>query len=297
MVHQSRISYYNDDHSFSMSFNKVTGHYNMQSDHYHEGYEVYYLKSGKRQYFINDRTYIIKKGMLVFINTLELHKTRDAGIPNYERYVINFTDTFVLTRSASANMDIGNFFKQLAVDHCFIIELTQNEQEIIEAIFSNMLNEMGHKKNGFEAMLHAALIQLVVTGGRYMDLAITDNFQYIHLKHKNILNIMQYMNTHYMEELSMTSISKMFFISPCYLSKIFKEATGFTFVDYINHLRIIESQKLLMHTNLKINQIYSRVGFGSISQFNRVFKKVTGQSPYNFRSKPLHTTTRPPTTN
>ncbi|NLV62675.1 MAG: helix-turn-helix transcriptional regulator, partial [Clostridiaceae bacterium] len=73
--------------------------------------------------------------------------------------------------------------------------------------------------------------------------------------------------------IKISDISGKFYISPYYFSRIFKDATNFTFVKYLNSLRVKESQKLLLNTNMKIKTMCKKVGFGSVSQYNRVFKK------------------------
>ena len=94
---------------------------------------------------------------------------------------------------------------------------------------------------------------------------------------------MQYINLNFAEPLTLSSVSKHFYISPNYLSLIFKEVTGFNFVEYLNILRIKEAQRLFANSNFKVIKVAEEVGFGSISHFARVFKKVTGYSPLNYK--------------
>jgi transcriptional regulator GlxA family with amidase domain len=85
------------------------------------------------------------------------------------------------------------------------------------------------------------------------------------------------------EELSLTKVAKSVNISANYLSEKFKEVTGVNFVDYVARARVKKARDLLRNANLKISEIAFAVGFQSLSQFNRVFKKLTRQSPSQFR--------------
>jgi YesN/AraC family two-component response regulator len=72
-------------------------------------------------------------------------------------------------------------------------------------------------------------------------------------------------------------------VSPYYLSRFFKEATGFTFVEYLNSVRIKEAKRLLERSSMKVKLISRKVGFGSVTHFGRVFKLVTGHTPLYYR--------------
>jgi AraC-like DNA-binding protein len=88
---------------------------------------------------------------------------------------------------------------------------------------------------------------------------------------------------HSEEEVSLTKVAKLVNISPNHLSDKFKEVTGVNFIDYIARTRTAKARALLANSNLRISEIAFAVGFQSLSQFNRVFKKLTGKSPSAYR--------------
>ncbi len=273
------------DNSISMSFNIVLGHYDMLSEHFHLGYEIYYLADGERTFFIKDRIVQVCKGMLVIINSNELHKTTDAGKSDYKRFVINFREKFLLSQNESINVYLNDFFNRINKQHYFILQLKASEQMYIENLFYNMLDEIKCKSNGLEAFLHSFLMQMIIWTNRYLEDYSTPDFHHLSLKHQKVLEIVQYINNHYSEPISISFISKHYYISSFYLSRIFKEATGFTFLEYLTSIRIKEAQKLLTDSELKVSIISDIVGIGSISQFNRVFRRITGMSPMEYRNQ------------
>ena len=103
-------------------------------------------------------------------------------------------------------------------------------------------------------------------------------------KHELISDIMGHINNNFGYELSLESISEKFFISPCYLSRIFKSTVKISLIDYINDVRIKEAKKLLSEGNLSIIEISHRVGYKSNTHFGRVFKKCTKMSPLKYRN-------------
>src|SRR6266496_1650462 len=94
----------------------------------------------------------------------------------------------------------------------------------------------------------------------------------------------KFIHEHSDDELSLTKVAKFSNISGNHLSEKFKEVTGINFVDYISRVRVGKARDLLQNSDLRISEIAFAVGFQSLSQFNRVFKKLTRKSPTQFRA-------------
>ena len=94
----------------------------------------------------------------------------------------------------------------------------------------------------------------------------------------------RFIHQHLDEELSLKKVADLVNINANYLSEKFKEVTGIKFVDYIASTRYEKARYLLQDQNLRISEIAFEVGFQSLSQFNRVFKKLSGKSPTEFRA-------------
>ena len=86
------------------------------------------------------------------------------------------------------------------------------------------------------------------------------------------------------EELSLRRVAKAVNIHPNYLSERFKQVTGMNFVEYVARTRFEKACRLLHDGGLRISDIAFAAGFQSLSQFNRVFKKLCGKSPTQFRA-------------
>ena len=92
-----------------------------------------------------------------------------------------------------------------------------------------------------------------------------------------------FIHEHSDEELSLTQVAKAVNISPNHLREKFKQVTGVNFVEYIARTRFEKARGLLHDPNLRVSEIAFTVGFQSLSQFNRVFKKCSGKSPTEYR--------------
>jgi YesN/AraC family two-component response regulator len=93
----------------------------------------------------------------------------------------------------------------------------------------------------------------------------------------------RFIEEHSSEELSLRKVAKAVNMNANYLSENFKQVTGINFVEYVARTRFLTARDLLRHCNLRISEIAFAAGFQSLSQFNRVFKKVSGKSPTQYR--------------
>jgi len=89
------------------------------------------------------------------------------------------------------------------------------------------------------------------------------------------------------ERLSLREVAIAAGINPTHLSEKFKHVTGSKFVDYVARTRFENARKLLENIDLRVSEIAFGVGFQSLSQFNRVFKKLSGKSPTEYRAAHL----------
>lgn len=89
------------------------------------------------------------------------------------------------------------------------------------------------------------------------------------------------------ERLSLRQVAHAVHISANHLSEKFKQVTGVNFVDYVARTRFEKARALLHDVDLRISEIAFAVGFQSLSQFNRVFKKLSGKSPTAYRAAHL----------
>ena len=76
-------------------------------------------------------------------------------------------------------------------------------------------------------------------------------------------------------------------ISPVYFSAAFKKKLKINFTEYVNDVRISVAKNMLLNPNIRVKDIYCKIGFSDYSYFCRVFKKKTGISPIKYRTKKL----------
>ena len=87
------------------------------------------------------------------------------------------------------------------------------------------------------------------------------------------------------EPLTLKMVADHVHLSTFYFCKMFKKSTGISFTDYLARARVDRARRLLSNRRLRVSEIAFESGFQSLSQFNRVFRRVTGDSPTRFRQQ------------
>jgi len=101
----------------------------------------------------------------------------------------------------------------------------------------------------------------------------------------NIARAKLYINEHYAEPLSLGRVSAAMNTSHYYFCKQFRKGTGLCFTEFVSRTRVEKAKNLLLNPHLRVSEIGFAVGFQSLSHFNRVFKKIAGQSPTQERNE------------
>lgn len=102
---------------------------------------------------------------------------------------------------------------------------------------------------------------------------------------RSLQTIKEYLDQHYPEKISLDSLSELFFINKFYLTRIFKEQFGVTINNYLLQVRITHAKQMLRFTDLSIEKIGQECGMNDANYFSRMFKKVEGISPGEYRKR------------
>ncbi|MFY9390717.1 MAG: AraC family transcriptional regulator [Limnochordia bacterium] len=273
-------SFINKFDKFAFEFNRLQKQHDMQIFHFHDYYEIYYLVSGERDYFIDNRTYHVKPGNIVLINRGVIHRTIGSSPKGYERALFYYEKEF--EEEINRRYPNARLFSVFNLD-LHVFSLSEQDQQFVNEQILKIAKECLERPENHESYLEVLFIELLFYLKRCISDSLTAVPQVANPKMAKISDIIAFLNDNYMKRLSLPLITEKFFISTSCFTKTFKEATGFTFVEYLNNLRIKHAQYMLRGTDLTVSEIAERVGFDSVTHFGRVFKKYTGISPLAYR--------------
>jgi AraC family transcriptional regulator len=99
--------------------------------------------------------------------------------------------------------------------------------------------------------------------------------------------VFEYIERHLARPISRQDLARQASFAPSYFSALFREATGTTIPEYINGRRVARAQELLRQPQTRVSAVCYAVGFRDLSNFNRVFKRLAGQTPREYRRSVL----------
>lgn len=145
------------------------------------------------------------------------------------------------------------------------------------------------KKKGFEVVM--GLIEILFLLSKSKDLRYINDDSYVSVSDENkndrLAAVFQYVKSNYKEEISLDEISKIANLTPTSFCRMFKSKTKKAFVEYLNEIRVSNACKYLIETDLGISEIAYECGYKTASNFNKLFKKLIGTTPKEYRRNAL----------
>ena len=162
-------------------------------------------------------------------------------------------------------------------------QLDEKVKEIVDIIFKNYCNAREPKDEIYSLIFHGYAMALL--GHLLTKLTYESGTQQIKLNMYDYMrNAFEYIDAHYCDnELSLEMIADHIGISACYFSRCFKTYSGYTLTEYINRRRILKAERMLKENTKSITEISMECGYGSLRNFNRVYKEITGTTPHEVR--------------
>lgn len=254
----------------------------MPSFHIHYKFEIYYEIEGSRRYFIEDSAYVVNAGSVVLIGENQIHKTASLGDTPSSRIVLNFSREY-LERVAQAFPTV-DFFAFLSEERNHLLTgLTVKQQNQIYGLLQQLLameDETSAAADALRRLLLGTLLLELKEHCRRQQEQTAENGR---VSNHTVDQIQAYIAEHYAEKLTLTGIANQFYISPYYLSRMFKKSINLSLIEYINGVRIKAAQSLIERSSDSIAEIAAKTGFMTTAHFRRVFKDATGLSPQQYR--------------
>lgn len=252
--------------------------------HCHEEAEIFLLLAGEVEFIIENQTYRMVAGDAMFIPPNLIHQAK-------------FTANVDSDCEFNAFVFDVDYFRRYLPPYChaYFDALDGNRMDCICHI------EAGEERNrkllgGLrELFIHReekmANCELSITGEVYMCWQELYNLYLSRLGKKNpgkqihyeLQKSIDYCHEHYAEQLTLSEIAGAAGLSESYFCRSFREYTGQPPIEYLNRIRIIRSCDYLEHTTKKITEVAMLSGFNNISYYNRVFQRIMGMRPNEYR--------------
>lgn len=184
--------------------------YSMMQRHFHSEYEIYYLISGERYYFIDQRTYPVSGGTLVFVNKGQIHKTSAVREAAHERLLIQLRDERISSLlEETEEKNLNAFFKK----NSGALHLDGENRKAVEEILKKIEGEAKERRYGAEGMIQTLVAELLfcvsrILKGREEEEKI-ENVK--SARHSKVQEVAGYISDHIQEPMSLESLAERFF--------------------------------------------------------------------------------------
>lgn len=250
-----------------------TINHEMNEPHSHDYYELYFLLEGEREFFIDNKMFVVPKNTLVAVPPYSMHKT--AGGP-YRRINLNVSQD-LLSDSENA------FLKKISRHPAIELNKTCAET-IIQLVKEGAILQTKSLPDKRETILSIAKTIIYLLSSQSVKpvslASMTFNSGNVS---SDTLKIIYYINKNYDKDITLKEICNEFYLSKVTLCKQFKKVMSCSVMRYVFNLRINKAKELLIYSDDSIEEISRICGFSSANYFGLAFKKETGLSPFNYR--------------
>ncbi len=256
--------------------------------HDHDFLEIFYVEDGCGYHFLNGNRTELKKGDLVFLSYHSSH-TFEALDDSFRWINIDFYSDFIdgslINEYNSSEIIKLSVFKSMFDDENGVSAtdiVIQNAQEEFETLILEMEREYNAKKYGYVQILKNYLLAVLTKIFRntmqreYRDQNRLNNDNLIEL-------VMEELDRNIDSEVNLQVLAQKAYLSPKYLSRVFKQHVGISFKEFIQQKRIDKACEFLASTDLSITDVMINIGYSDPKSFYKIFKRFKNMTPSEYR--------------
>jgi YesN/AraC family two-component response regulator len=246
--------------------------------HLHRGCEIYFLLKGDVKYFVEKTIYPLQFGDLIITNEHEIHKPAFFSDALYERITIEFNPAMAALFQTAGFDPLECFYKRTNGEQNKMT-LNQKETAALESLFMKYEYLQKNPAEGSEVLKLSCFMEILV----YINQLFSNQKASgagLNM-HQKLSPVLDYIERHLDQDLSLDQLEKVFFINKYYLIKLFKKYTGSTIHEYIIYKRISLAKKYLSEGS-NVTEACMRSGFNDYSSFLRMFKRRIGVTPREY---------------
>ncbi len=248
--------------------------------HWHDEVEILCIYEGTLIIEIAGVEYLGKAGDVFVVNKSELHQMyRKSKNTRYDAFVFGF-DMLSFSLEDTAQLQYIHPFAEGNIQFC---NKPQRNPYYL-SLFQRISNCNFEKKSGYMIATKAALLEFISLMLDNRQCYLTE-IEGKTTKDSLLKDIVAYIEKRISEKITLEEISENFNMVPKYFCRFFKQKFNKTLIEYINGLRVERAMTMMQSPNRNITEIAVSLGFSNMSYFAKVFKKITGYTPSQYRKQ------------
>lgn len=246
--------------------------------HYHDFDKIMLFLSGDVTYSIEGRRYDLKPYDIVLVKAGEIHRPVTHGGRPYERIIIYISSGF-MDGFRTDSYDLSRCFQEAKENHSNVLRIEKLEKSSLFSVFRQLEHSFQDTEYARELYQQVLFLEFMILLNRA---ALDHHVNYLEnqISNEKIVSIIDYINLHLVEDISVDMLAERFFISRSHLMHLFKAETGYSIGAYINEKRLLLS-KTLIQNGRNVTEACYECGFRDYSTFSRAFRKKFHTTPRN----------------
>lgn len=252
--------------------------------HCHPETEIFYVRKGRLQFYVEGKEYTLCSGDGIFIPASLVHNAQKREGESCEYTATVFSESWLLGYTEAGSNRYTKALKTNRGECTYVISGKEPENEELLRIISGFDRYMKLPVEQYELRFIGELFICFqeLYQRHFSKIGIQDETAESRL---GIQQSLDYIQEHYAKNLTLEELAEKSGYSISHFGHRFKEFTGEAPFEYVNRIRVIKASEALLFSSRHITQIAGECGFNNISYFNRVFKKIIGFSPREYRKK------------
>ncbi len=246
--------------------------------HYHDFDKILVFFKGNITYTIEGKSYTLIPGDIILVPQGDTHKVESEENSIYARLVIYLSPQY-LSSIVENEKSLRDCFLHAKERYSNVVRLNEKGKEQLSVLAAGMRDDIRKKeKIGFDLLFQrTCLLQFLISLNRKMK---DESLHFVNTNQcdKKIVEIIQYLNYHLTEEISIDGLADRFFVSKYHMMRRFKAETGYTIGNYINQKRLLYARELLKQGE-SVTKVYLDSGFKDHSTFVRAYKQMFHEVP------------------
>ncbi|HEX4948005.1 MAG TPA: AraC family transcriptional regulator [Blastocatellia bacterium] len=256
----------------------------------HDYFELFYLQQGELVCRIQEREFPMRSGDLAVISSTHYHtiqwpeKTRQAG--QIKAATLYFLPDLI--RATDATGEDAEYLMPFLMQGDHFPHIIANKTgipaqivDLIKRVHTQLPATTTRARLTVKTYLKMILILLLNHYADHQGMAETFNRKQQAIE--RLAPLFAFLETHFGQPVSVAQAAEIVNMSESHFMRFFKQVTAQSFTNYLNHFRVAKAEELLTKTDLPMAEISQAVGFCDQSYFGAIFRKVTGNSPLQFR--------------
>lgn len=244
--------------------------------HYHDFDKITIFIKGKVSYMIEGKSYELKPYDIVLVRHNDMHQLSVDNREIYERIIVYISPNF-MNAYKTESYDLNFCFQKAKEEQSNVLRIPSLEKSSLFRSIVRLEKSFADEGYATELYRQVLFLEFMVHLNRA---ALKNHLEFIDTEnnHSKVSEILQYINDHLTDELSIDRIADNFFVSKYYMMRQFKQETGYTMGNYISRKRLLLAKELIL-SGIPSTQACFDCGYKDYSTFSRAYKRFFSESP------------------